>query len=302
MNRWLKFALAATVCGTAAVVPSQAKALRIAIPHVDPVQGLGQSDVVVTGKVKEIEKERVTVEAGKNIPKAEYSIAVIDIKDSLKGADALTQIRVGFSVAGTQPNQPFPQPGGPAVMTRAFSVPQSPPLTVGQEGCFFLQKHPTGNFYVQVPYCTALNAKAANFKDELAKVTDAVALFKDPTKALKVEDKKKRYANLQMLLQHYAAYPRNVGTPVPVKRVEIPADQSKLIMSMIADLPPLTPDPDTGLNIQSLFYSLQPQLADGWKAPTPVAGANYQKDFGEAAKKWATENADKFRVKRYEAK
>ena len=302
MNRWSKFAFAAALV-VASTISSQAYALRIAIQHVDPVQGLAQSDVVVTGKVKEVEKNPVAIEAGKNSPKTEYSIAVIDIKDSIKGADSLTQIRVGFPIAVAQLIEPVPQPNLPRISGRPFrGGPQTPPLTVGQEGCFFLQKHPTGNFYLQVPYCTTLDAKAANFKAELAKVTDAVAVFKDPVKGLKEKDKKKRYANLQMLLQHYQSYPRVVGNPMPIKRVEVPAEESKIIMSMIADLPALTPDPDTGLNIQSMFYTLQPQASDGWKAPTPTPGMNYQKEFGEAAKKWATANADKFRVKRYEAK
>ena len=306
MKRWSQWVVAALVCAFGAVGSPHAEAKAVAIIRLNPVQGLTQSDVVVIGKVKEIEKAPIEAaqHAGQDAPKMNYTIAVIDIKDSIKGADALTQIRVGFPEGAIQPQAaPFPGKGEiqRADIIRPYRGQISQALALGQEGCFFLQKHPTANFYLQVPYCTVLDAKAANFKEELAQVTDAIALFKDPVKALKVEDKKKRYASLQTLLQYYGTHPQNHVKVTPAKRVEVPAEVSKVIMNMIAEMPEVTPDPDTGMNIQSLFYFLQATTTDGWTQPKFVQGQDFQKLFGEAAKKWVKDHADTFRLKRYES-
>ena len=302
MNRWSHWLIAASVCGLGMVDSPCAEAKAVAMIRLDPVQAMTQSDVVVTGKVKDLEKAPVEAaqHAGQGAPLASYTIAVVDIQDSIKGADSLTQIRVGFPEGTPKPAPNKFDPPQQDVVRPIRGMP-SQALTIGQEGCFFLQKHPTANFYIQVSYSTLLDAKAANFKTELAKVTNAVAVFKEPLKALKVEDKKERYINLRMLLQHYQSYPRSQVNATPAKRVEVPADVSKLIMNLVADLPEVTPDPVTGMNIQSVFYFLQPTPADGWMQPKFVQGANFQQVFGEAAKKWVKEHADTFRVKRYES-
>jgi hypothetical protein len=149
-------------------------------------------------------------------------------------------------------------------------------------GLLFLQKHPSGDFYVSVPYCLPIDAKAENYKQELARVADTVAVFKDPVKALKVEDKKKRYANLQTLVQRYQSYRPDPTNSQPPKRVDLPAEESKLIMELIAALPAAMPDPELPYTVQSFFYFLQPQPSDGWAQPKFMNQPDYQKIFGEA--------------------
>ena len=270
---------------------------RIAMPRLNPVQGFVQADVVVRGKVKSVEKEAVEVAQSNaaNAPKLQYSVAVLDIQDTIKGAGNLTQIRVGVPMIIT------PNPALPIINANIRVRPvgnQAQPLATGQEGCFFLQKHPAADFFVPVPFCPTIDAKATDFKQQLASVMRAKAVLEAPVNALKVEDKKTRYANLQLLLDGYRNG-RTFGGARQFKLVELPAEESKLMMKLIAELPPSTPDPDINLSVMAMFQYLNPLATEGWTAPKPVAGADYQKAFGEALKAWVGDHADTYRVKRF---
>ena len=285
--------LAITLIAFLAASPIRAD--RIAMPQLNPAQGFVQADVVVISKVKSIEKE--LVEAAQthdaNAPKTQYTVAVLDVQTSLKGAGNLTQIRVGVPVA-------VASPGGKLNLRGNAQMMQFPPLRVDQEGCFFLQKHPTAEFFVPVPFSVPIDAKDPNFKQQLAIVTNAKQVFGDPVKALKNTDKKVRYASLHLLLDGYRNG-RTFGGARQFKTVDLPAQESKLMMDLISELPAITPDPDTNLSAMSMFAYLNPLPKDGWNAPKPVPGADYQKLFGEAFKEWVKANADTYRVKRFVA-
>ena len=105
------------------------------------------ADVIVVGKVTELEKE--TVKANpfpRATEKADFQIAVVQIGEGLRGAKGLTTIRVGFQLPMKIQAPPI-DPNG-----RVFARPSPafipPSLTKDQEGCIFLTKHPEADFYV----------------------------------------------------------------------------------------------------------------------------------------------------------
>src|SRR6516165_2740847 len=77
---------------------AQSKALMVATPR--PGQLALQADVIVIGKVAEIEKDTVEVSAFPGAPKDQkqnYKIAVVKIDEAITGGKGLTQFRVGFA-------------------------------------------------------------------------------------------------------------------------------------------------------------------------------------------------------------
>src|SRR5690349_11243173 len=124
MRRFLLVALVAVLAVTAA------PAKRVAAPP-NPVQRALAAEVVVVGKVTAIEKEAVELPPAPDAPnKVAYKVAVVKVEAGLAGADNLTHVKVGFVPVGGPP--------------RGFGPVA---LTEGQEGLFFLTKHPSGQFY-----------------------------------------------------------------------------------------------------------------------------------------------------------
>ena len=89
----------------------------------NPVARFALADCVVVGKVTVIEEKTVAaVLPGTNGQRGTYHVAVIKVKEMLKG-ERLTHIRIGL------PHQQILRPG--------------------YEACFFLTEHPAEPFYLQ---------------------------------------------------------------------------------------------------------------------------------------------------------
>ncbi|HKB04174.1 MAG TPA: hypothetical protein VKD90_18265, partial [Gemmataceae bacterium] len=89
-------ALAAALFGLTAA----AQMKTLVAPNQSPTARAVQAEVVVIGKVTEIEKDAVEGPAYAGAPKdqrATYKVAVVKIEDRLIGAKGLTLVRVGFS-------------------------------------------------------------------------------------------------------------------------------------------------------------------------------------------------------------
>src|SRR4051794_22928434 len=102
MKRKLSRSVAALAVAGLFTFSLQAKALRVAAPvEVSATQQAMTAEVVVVGKVTEIEKEMTKASAAPGVDnKIDYQVAVIKINDSLQGAKGLTNIRVGFPANG----------------------------------------------------------------------------------------------------------------------------------------------------------------------------------------------------------
>ncbi|HEX3152615.1 MAG TPA: hypothetical protein VHR66_31370 [Gemmataceae bacterium] len=274
------------------------------------------ADVVIIGKVLEIEKDTVEATPFKGSPKEQavaYKIAVVKIEDSLMGGKGLTQFRVGFP-ADAGPGLPPPGlPGGPPGVGRLTRPGRPGPgtvaLTADMDGCFFLTQHHSGDFYTVVGFGSPLLKKDENYAKELENVKKVVKTFDDPVSALKVKDLGERFAAAQVLLQRYQT--QRVGATA---REAIPAEENKLFIALLAELPwqpdttkPVGPLDPPAPSRSALWYSINPN-EQGFKAPQPQPQrpgeppVDYNKVMDEATLKFLKDNGAKIQIRRFAAK
>jgi hypothetical protein len=228
------------------------------------------ADVIVIGKVASIGKKPVMVkESGLNREVA-YSVAVFEIKETLKGTKGAKKIEVG--ILGAQ------QPGQPRIPSL-----QTTTLTQGQDLCLMLKKHESGKFHVLVGgYDYNLNKKSPNYRNSEALTRRCVKLLANPDKSLKSNVRSDRVLTASMLVYQYR-------DPVGSKEDEIDANQSKLIMRALAE--------GDWTDVQPVFFRLGPTEKDGWKGPQAVRGRT--QPLGLAARQWLNANISKYRIKRF---
>jgi hypothetical protein len=289
---------ALSLCCLVSFLPS-AFALRIAVVNLTTEQKVVRAEAVVIGKVVDIEKDTVEAVPFANAPnKVTYQIGLIRIEDSLQGVKDLTQIRVGWQFGANNPADP--QVEGKIRLPNRGLAAQNIALEQGQEGCFFLQKHPTANFYIVLPNARPLIKKADNYDKELTKVKAIRKILDKPIDALKSEKADERKLAASVLVQNHAQYPAVVDPKKGPKQEPIDEEQSRLILKAISEMGWENPtDPMVSLSGLLGYLNLTPQ--DGWKQPV----FNGQGDFGKVMKEgfdtWYKQNGEKFRVKRWVA-
>jgi hypothetical protein len=302
---------AAVMIGIA--TPAQVQALRVAGPP-QPNQLAAQADIIVIGKIVEIEKD--TVEAGPPYAGAEkdlkmtYKIAVLKIEETILGGKGLTQFRVGFPSDAAAAGEPVP-PNVPRPAIRPIRPGFGPvALTAGQEGCFFLSSHPTADFYIlgEGGRGGPLNKKDENYAKQLEEVKKIGKIIDSPVDALKAKDLNDRFKAAQMVLQRYQM--NRSGKPSPTREA-IPAEENKLIVALLAELPwqPKFDGPRTGStpvppSRQGLWYMVQQDMV-GFVQPkyTPPKKGEPKVDFNkvmdDATAAYLKANADKIKLKRF---
>jgi hypothetical protein len=283
MKQLLGAGWAGLACLAAAVVPTPAQALVIA-PAPIP-QRVALADTIIVGKVTGFGDNLVTA-AGPFGGNADYQVAVVKVDDAIMGAKDAKEIKVGFVPP------PQPTPGRPIVIggPRGFS------LKIDQEGCLFLTKHPTEDFYVGRQYFDVIDKNDPNFANQLDEAKRCAGLLADPAAGLKAKNADDRFLTAAMLIVRYRTPPP--GTPLPAKTEPIDAGESKQILQALADADwaaPAGPVVGRRLDPQSAFFMLNLTAQDGWTPPQDGT------QFAAEAKKWVKENADKYRIQRYVA-
>lgn len=297
MRRFL-FALA-----TLALAVSSASALRIA--NFSTTQKALQADAVVIGKVTEIEKEEVEVLpfAGAT-DKVKMRVGVIKIETGLFGAKNVTHVKVLIPGAALEQPAADPLPSGPIgrpVIGRPIRPGiQQLTLKEGEEGLYFLAKHPTAaNYFALNAMSPPVLAKAENFKAELAKVKAVLATVADPMTALKAEKMEDRLAAAATLIAKYRR-----GLP-DAKEVAIPAEETKAILKAILEADWTAADmPKSGFDFQTAPSNLAGQLglfpgSPGLPAFQVKPGESHNAKYHEAFKAWHAKNAAKFEIKKF---
>jgi hypothetical protein len=163
--------------------------------------------------------------------------------------------------------------------------------TLGQEGCFFLRKHSTEDFYVPAMQLCFVGKAGASFDKELALIKRCTTILEAPTAALKGKDAEKRFLAAAMLVVRY----RTRHSPAD-KTEPLDAEQSKLILRALADAD-WTPSKDyTKLTPLMVLHRLGLTKKDGFM-PTkrePEAYAAY-------ARQWVRDHVDTYRIQRFVA-
>ena len=297
--------LFAAAVAAVALIASPAVALRIAMPIQNTTQKTVQSDAVVVGKVTEIEKEEVEVTPHQGATdKAKMKVAVIKVETGLVGAKNVTHVKVLMPGAAAE------QPGEPGIGRPGIGRPIRPgiggfgPVTLkdGDEGLFFLAKHPTAaNYYTISAGNNPIPAKDEKYKEELTKVKAVVAVVADPLTALKAEKPADRLTAAATLVQKYRR-----GLNVPAKEVAIPTEETKAILKTLLEADWTAADkPTPGFDYQSSPSNLVGQLGLYPGSPNGLAqfqvkpGESYNAKYQEAFKAWHAKIGDKFDIKKF---
>jgi hypothetical protein len=260
---------------------------RAVVPTTKPPipQRVALADVVIVGKITALEERLIYAAPLLKIPgigKIPYQIAVVSVQSSIIGGKEPKDLRVGYVPPA------LPGSGVPARFRRFAQLE----LSVNQEGCFFLRKHPEEAFCLaQASYDFMDKASEKNYNQDLALVRRCAGLLASPLDGLKAKETEDRRLTAAMLLFQHRT-PRFVYSGKPVTE-PIDAEQSKLILTGLqggdwsdaAAASPMAP-----LN---LFLWLGLTEADGWMAPTSP------KDYPAAAQKWLRDNAGRYRIQRY---
>ena len=269
------------------------------------------SEVVVVGKVAEIEKDTVEGPAYANAPKDQkltYKVAIVKIDEPLIGAKGLTQLRIGFLADAPAVAAPAQLPGGPGggpprrlVRPGATVVA----LTAGMEGCFFVDPLPGADFYVLSAQGPPLNKKDDNYDKELKAVQAVVKTIEDPVAALKAKELDDRFQAVYALLLRYQTAKGGTGR---VSREPIAAEENKLILGILAELPWLPkegagpgPGGQPAPSRSTLWYTVN-WNEYGFRPPKNAPGMDYNHLMDEATSAFLKESADKIKLKRAVAK
>ena len=280
MKQLLWAGLAGLSCLVLMTASVDAKVAFIAPPPL--AQRVALVDAIVVGKVTGIGDKLVSAVQPAGGDKVQYQIAIVHVEDALLGAKGAKEIKVGFLA----PTDPGP---GPRPIRRG---PQFN-LTLDQEGCLFLVKHPTEDFYVGQNYYDLL-PKSDNSDKEQGEIKHYVQLLADPAAGLKAKNADDRFLTAAMLLARY-----RMQKPGSTKTEPIDAEESKQILLALADAD-WNPKPAPGpvafqMNPQTIFLRMGLTEKEGWTQPQDAAA------IPDAAKKWLKDNVEKYRVERFVA-
>jgi hypothetical protein len=263
-----------------------------------PVQQAIQAQAILLGKIVEIEKDTVEARLHPAAPKdakVPYKIAVLKIDDPLLGVRGLTQVRVGF--LATAPAHVDPALPRTAVGVRSPNLAGNVALRADMEGLFMLAPHHDGDFYVIVMNGAPVIKKELNYDKELAEVKKIALAIDDPVTALKSKDKADRARAVQAILTHYQTNPAGGK----VAEQELPAEENKLIVAAIAELPWLPEGGDNSKPSRSGLWGHVHAERAGFKPPKIAGPANYQQQWDAATAEFLKTNGDKIRIIKFVA-
>jgi hypothetical protein len=282
-----KLGLAALGVGAALCLSASTALGLMIMPQPGPARVMN-SDVVLVGKVTALEPQDVTV------MNVKYRIAVVKVRDVVRGNKALTTVRVGFIAAPSAPPAVKPAVGKGPILLRPGIRFRGVQLQANQNGLFLLKKHATENFYtLNGPTGSFISSdNNPNFDRELGVAKAIVKAGADPRKALKSPDPEQKLLGAAILIEQYRKF---TGRGAP-KQQPIDAEESKQILLALANadwngqgnVAGLVPNPAT------LFYRLGITQKDGWMPPRNV-------DQRAAIPAWLRDNYARYRVQRFVA-
>jgi hypothetical protein len=264
--------------GLAAV--DNVNALVVAPPPPVPVR-VAKADCIVLGKIVAIEKSVVVAKAyAKAARKTHYRIAVLKVKEGLKGARGKQTLRLGFFAP------PKPSTGG-SVTIRPKGPRFGVSLTLGQEGLFYLTRHYQQPFFIVPTFYDFIARSKPNCQQELALIRFTLKIGGNPAIGLESKDPQERLCAAALCIYRYRTYRGGSTRTEPID-----ARESRLILAALAraDWHRQTP-----VSPWALFSQLGLTPKDGWNFPKRVRSAD---DYYQAAQSWLRKYGRTYRIKR----
>lgn len=239
------------------------------------------ADMIVVGKVTSMDAEPVDALPVMPIPGVAnlvtYRIANVSVDRPLLGARTVTRVRVGYV--------PLADNHKPA----RFDLKA---LACEQAGCFFLRKHPHEPFYVvSYSYDVIGSSDAKAYNRELTELARCVRLLTDVQAGLRAKESNDRLLTAALLIYRYRT-PRHVYRGKPSTE-SIDAEESKQILSALAEADWNVKDSSAWLTPLSLFLRLGLTEEDSWRPPAKLP------DVAPAAQRWLRDHAATYRIQRY---
>ncbi len=224
----------ALVAATSLTLPLTARGLKRIVPATAaPSTAAPFANVIVVGKVVKLETDMEEHPQFPGQAKVPYRVAEVKIEQTMLGAKGLTKVRIGFPAnAGGGYGYYGDEQLGIDIRGGGFIPANQMALEADQEGCFVLERHPSGDFYVAVGFTRAslLNKKDANYAEELKKIEATAKVIKDPETALKAEKPEQVDEALSILGERF----RNPNRPGMNREVALDKDTSKVLMQGMA--------------------------------------------------------------------
>jgi hypothetical protein len=256
-----------------------------------PMEQVFQAEAIVVGKIVDIEDFDVEATSHPGVTqKTAYKIANVQINQSLRGVHGLTHIRVGF----------IPTPPMIHSQVNLFKCREryhSDSYFIHEEGCFFLQKHHEGDFYVQIPNGNRLDSNQAKYDLELENVKKSIRVLEKPMEGLQAKESEDREFAANALLNIYKSRPRVIQGVL--KEVEIAKDESKLILETLSNMENDPSNANQLSTFMGLFSLLQLTDSDGWIPPQSNDQGNNNVLIKESFDKWFKANGEKYRLKKW---
>jgi hypothetical protein len=253
------------------------------LPEVSLPQRVALADLVFVGKVQTLEENLVEANPLLKVPgagKVPFRMAVVRVDTVIVGPRKLDEARVGFVETGAPGTRFVGTPSGQAK------------LQAGQEGIFFVRKHPDEAFCVAAAAWNFLDrSQAKEFDVNVALVKRCAGLLQDPAAGLRSKDADHRLLTAAMLIFRYRTVQWVLQGPSRTEPID--AEQSKLLLSILAEGPLDEENPRLRLSRFKLFLRLGLTPADGWHPPRIL------KEVPAAAARWLQENGSMYRVQRF---
>ncbi|HEV3256700.1 MAG TPA: tetratricopeptide repeat protein [Gemmataceae bacterium] len=240
------------------------------IPEPPIPQRVALADAIVVGQVAKREEpvEAFPLLRVRGGPRVSFQMALVRVDRVLLGEAGLEQVRVGI---------------GPG---RAM-----PTLTEGQQGCFFLHKHPEGPFSVLSAGSDFIDSRHEDFGRGLALAGRCTGLLANTDEGLRSRNEEDRLLTAALLIFRFRtvqyAY---AGAP---RTEPIDAELSRRILAVLAEGPFSDKSAREPADRLTLFLRLGLTEEDGWALPPNVQGT------AAAAEKWLGNHAATYRIRRY---
>lgn len=251
------------------LAPSPAWGCGMGVPS--PLARFTLAECVVVGRVTGYaEKSISTLPVPESKEKQEYAIVIVEIAQSLKGAEGLTHLQIGL-----KPRESIP---------------------VGQVACFFLNPHFAEPFYMMPPRfgLPILRDNNPGFEMEIRQMEHWGKLLQNPSASLQSDNADDRYLTAALLIYQYRTFTPGVHI-AGGKTALIDSAESKMILKVLAEADWAKKSQDAEIAPSTLFARLNLTTKDGWH-PKAVKSTG---DFVGQAKKWLNDNAQTYHISAY---
>jgi hypothetical protein len=261
-----------------ALVP---RPFRSAVP-----ERLLKADYTVLGRVRRIEPELTLAAAGPDdVYQSAFRIAVIQVQELISGAEGLPELRVGFR---------------PVRHARHRHLE----LAVGDEGCFFLKRHEEQPFWTLQPAVRPagsarpdpffLRPDSLGYAKEIELARRCARLLRNARDGLTAESAEDRLLTAALLVKRYRGDPNPLQwfRPGGLNTQPIDAEESRLILSVLAAADLTAGHPEVDVSALGVFGQLGLEPADGWELTFDRSA------IPEKARAWLKAHAGLYRIQR----